>query len=269
MTIKRLLTLFTCVIIQILIACNMSRAQQALDIAVLGDSNTWLGGDDCTKQKGWTYWFCQIMQPSSCRSYARSGATWTNTERTVYNTTEDIGGLGDDNVIYNQVMRLKEAYDSGKQPQPNLIIIAAGTNDVWFLDKRPAALSQPADAAFRSKAVKEDTPASQILTLASSVKYSCDILRRYFPEARLLLLSPLQTTAADVRLIHQAGDIIEGCAVKLGAEIIRQDKVMKVNSSTERKKHKYTYDGTHTNELGAKSNGELIAKFLTEDKNKK
>lgn len=269
MTHKRYLTHAVCVVILLLSISNMSRAQQALDIAVLGDSNTWLGGDDCSKQKGWTYWFCQILQPSSCRSYARSGATWTNTQRTVYNTTEDIGVLGDDNVIYNQVMRLKEAYDNGTQPQPNLIIVAAGTNDVWFLDKRPDALSQPADAAFRSKAVKDDTPASQILTLASSVKYDCDLLHRYFPEARLLLLTPLQTTAADVKLIREAGDIIEGCAAKLGAEVIRQDKVMKVVSSSERKKHKYTYDGTHTNELGARSNGEYIAKFLTEEKNKK
>lgn len=240
----------------------MSRAQQALDIAILGDSNTWLGGDACDKPKGWTMWFSQTVHPASCRSYARSGATWTNTRNTVYNTREDIGVIGDDNVIYNQILRLKEAYDNGTQPLPNLIIIAAGTNDVWFQDKRPQALSQAADAAFRSKAISDDTPASQVLTLAASVKYGCDMLRRYFPDARLLLLTPLQTTAAADKQIRFAGDIIEGCAVKLGADVIRQDKVMKVVSSTERKKHKYTYDGTHTNEAGARSNGEYIGKYI-------
>lgn len=266
MTTSRYAALALCVAIQLLTGTIMSRAQQALDIAVLGDSNTWLGGDNCDKPKGWTKWFCQAIHPASCRSYARSGATWTNTANTVYDTQEDIGVLGDNNVIYNQVLRLKEAYDSHIQPLPNLIIIAAGTNDVWFLDQRPQALSQAADAAFRSKAIDQDTPASQVLTLAASVKYDCDMLRRFFPEAKILLLTPLQTTAADVKLIHSAGDIIEGCAMKLGADVIRQDKVMKVVSSAERKKHRYTYDGTHTSELGAKSNGEYIAKYLMEKK---
>lgn len=257
------------ILVNIFSGCIMSRAQQALDIAVLGDSNTWLGGDDCKSPKGWTYWFCQMVSPSSCHSYARSGATWTNTPQTIYDTTENIGVLGDNNVIYNQVNRLKEAYDKGLQPCPNLIIIAAGTNDVWFLDKRPQALSQAGDAAFRSKAFSSDTPASQILTLAASVKYCCDMLHRYFPEAKLLLLTPLQTTAADVKKIHFAGDIIESCAEKLDADVIRQDQVMKITSSSERKKHKYTYDGTHTNELGARLNGETIAKYITEKKNDK
>lgn len=247
----------------------MSRAQQALDIAVLGDSNTWLGGDKCDKPKGWTYWLCQSLHPASCISYARSGATWTNTINTIYDTTENIGVLGDSNVIYNQVMRLKEAYDKGEQPMPSLIIIAAGTNDVWFNDQRPQALVQTADAAFRSKSVSDDTPVSQMLTLATCVKYNCNLLRRYFPDSRLLLLTPLQTTAADVKKIHLAGDIIEGCGMKLGADVIRQDIVMKVVSASERKKHKYTYDGTHTSELGARSNGEYIARYLTGNIDKK
>ena len=90
---------------------DAARAQQQLHIAILGDSNTWLGGDECDNQKGWNKWFKDILQPASCRSYARSGATWTHTTKTKRDTKENIGKLGKDNVIFNQVMRLKEAYD--------------------------------------------------------------------------------------------------------------------------------------------------------------
>ena len=57
-----------------------------IDVAILGDSNTWIGGDDCDKEKGWNKWFKDFFRPASCKSYARSGATWTNTEVTKANT---------------------------------------------------------------------------------------------------------------------------------------------------------------------------------------
>ncbi|MBO7511027.1 MAG: alpha-galactosidase, partial [Bacteroidales bacterium] len=36
----------------------------------------------------WNKWFCEAINPESCRSYARSGATWTHTEATTYDTEE-------------------------------------------------------------------------------------------------------------------------------------------------------------------------------------
>ncbi|MBO7116205.1 MAG: hypothetical protein J6V87_04040 [Prevotella sp.] len=49
---------------QIAIDCN---------IVILGDSNTAIGGDDCSKSVGWNKWFRDMLSPASCRSYARSG----------------------------------------------------------------------------------------------------------------------------------------------------------------------------------------------------
>ena len=49
---------------QIAIDCN---------IVILGDPNTAIGGDDCSKSVGWNKWFRDMLSPASCRSYARSG----------------------------------------------------------------------------------------------------------------------------------------------------------------------------------------------------
>ena len=108
-----------------------------MNIVLLGDSNTWIGGDECDKPQGWNKWFKDLANPLSCHSYARSGATWTHTSLTDYDTEEDTGVLSDNNVVYNQINRLKEAYQQQKQVKPDLIIVMAGTNDLWFADKRP------------------------------------------------------------------------------------------------------------------------------------
>ena len=88
---------------------NSAVPHPTLHVVLLGDSNTWIGGDDCDKERGWNTWFKQLFQPASCKSYARSGATWTNTKVTKRNPKENIGNLGNDNVIYNQVVRLIDA----------------------------------------------------------------------------------------------------------------------------------------------------------------
>ena len=64
-------------------------AQQPLDVIIFGDSNTWYGGDNCDKPRGWNKWFKDAFQPATIKSYARSGATWTNTTTTKRNTQEN------------------------------------------------------------------------------------------------------------------------------------------------------------------------------------
>ena len=53
------------------------QAQSVMHVVILGDSNTFIGGDQCDKPQGWNKWFKELANPLSCRSYARSGATWT------------------------------------------------------------------------------------------------------------------------------------------------------------------------------------------------
>lgn len=128
---------------------NISAANHShLHVVLLGDSNTFIGGDDCDKDRGWSKWFKERFSPSTCKSYARSGATWTNCSKTKINTEEYSEKLTDNNVIFNQVLRLIQATKEGNEPQPDLIMIMAGTNDAWFKSSRTSIVFQNSTAGF-------------------------------------------------------------------------------------------------------------------------
>lgn len=234
-----------------------------INVAILGDSNTWIGKDDCSNPRGWNKWFKDKMQPVSCRSYARSGATWTHTTATKANTVEETSVLGDDNVIYNQVLRLSDAVIDGNQPLPDVILIMCGTNDVWFKDKRPHLFDQLPDQAFAENPQGIImTPVNEILTLAMAVRFNVELLQSAFPEAQIVLLTPMQSTAIPLDDINWAGDVIEACGHRLGCAVIRMDEGGCVSQAREQRKKTYTTDGTHTNEAGARRNGIFIANQL-------
>lgn len=228
-----------------------------VDVALLGDSNTNIGGDDCSRPVAWSKWFVDSFAPRSCRSFARSGATWTNTPRTQLNTDEYIEIIGDNNVIYNQTRRLIDAVDAGTAPRPDIIIIGAGTNDAWFLRLRPGALSRRvADvdtAALMSREI------SSLTSLAESVIYNCQLLRKHFPAARIILLTPHQTIKAPLGRITAVSDIITDAGIQLGLDVIRQDRESGIVAANEKRKFVMTSDGTHTSEDGARHVGRLIA----------
>lgn len=240
--------------------CN-ENLRDSMHIVLLGDSNTWLGGDDCTSKRGWNTWFAQSFPHATCVSYARSGATWTNTRRTTRNLTENVGRISDNNVIYNQVCRLIAACRNKQQAIPQLIIVAAGTNDAWFENKRSQAFS--IQNATQLKAMPNhslpDLPHTFPLSLAASVQYDCLLLKKHFPQTRIILFTPLQTTAVSENKIAQTGNIIEQVGHALNLDVVRQDKICCVKRTEELKHFTNTYDGTHTNEQGAQKNGIILA----------
>lgn len=248
-------------VLPLFMACS-TVAQQPVDVVILGDSNTWIGGDDCDQPRGWNKWFNDAFQPGTCKSYARSGATWTNTPQTRRNTEENIGVLGNDNVIFNQIYRLKEAVSCGQQTSPSLILIMAGTNDAWFTKARPQAFSMTAEEAFITDTII-NRPVWQVLTLAESVRYGCELLKTYYPEARIILLTPLQSVAAGTVNITKAGDIIEDCGRQMGLSVIRLDKDGIIDAKQEKQQYRLTTDGTHTSEQGARQVGSFIAQQIT------
>ena len=261
------------IVLLLLITTQLANAQishDTIDVAILGDSNTWLGGDDCTKPKGWNTYFKAEFKPKSCVSLARSGASWTHTPETVLNIEEYAAKPTPNNVIYNQIERLKTSVDSGKIASPNLIIIASGTNDGWFRAKLyPHLFETSAERAFNNRDSLAQISVNKIVTLAECVIFDCALLQKYFPEARVIMLSPMQTTAVPLSVINQIGDVIENCGKMMNVSVIRQDKVCCVKSADERVKKVNTYDGTHTSQVGAQKNGKVIAleisKLLTQN----
>ena len=238
-------------------------AQHDMHVVILGDSNTSIGGDDCSQSKGWSKWFKLSFKPLSCRSYARSGATWTHTAQTKEDTEENTGNLSDNNVIYNQVLRLRDAVQKGQQPAPGLIIIAAGTNDAWFVDSRKDAFSKSAIILADSLDFIMRKPIRDIRSLPEAVGYSCGRLREWYPEAKIFLLTPMQATCIPEELIQKAGNLIERSANWLGAYAVRQDGPEFIEVEMENQKKTRTQDGIHTNEYGARRNGEHLTRVIS------
>lgn len=213
--------------------CGLLHAQLPMNIVLLGDSNTWIGGDECDKPQGWNKWFKDLASPLSCHSYARSGATWTHTSLTDYDTEEDTGVLSDNNVVYNQINRLKEAYQQQKQVKPDLIIVMAGTNDLWFADKRPDSLS-------------------------TWIRYDARLLKEAFPESRVILVTPPPFVKVTMERQHQAADEIAACGSELGFDVVRLDQGnLRLRASSMVRKG-YSKDGVHTTSKGARVLGKYI-----------
>ena len=242
------------------IAADKPEKRQLRNVVMLGDSITWLGGDDCSQEKGWTKWFAELSGPGTYHSYARSGATMSNNGKTTANTTENIGTLGDNNVVYNQVLRLREDLQKGKIKAPNLVIIAAGANDAWFYTKRPDLFSLPVEGAFRKDAATLTAlKPSDVGSLAESLRQNILLIREVLPNTRIIVMTPLQTSRIPAERLAKTADILEQTARKLGADVIRQDRVCPVRAADERRKYSLTYDGIHTSVLGARLNGQAIS----------
>lgn len=230
-------------------------------VVILGDSNTWLGHDDCSGNRAWTYEWVRYYAPASARSYARSGATWTNVSATKRNTTQNTGVLADDNTIYNQVERLAEDVKSGSQEMPTLIIIMAGTNDAWFASKRPGAFDMSAADAMDLAGDDEVVAMApgQITSIALAVRNNVCRLERIAPYADIVLVGPLQSVQAPDELIAKAGSIIEDMGQEMELPVIRLDRDFEINSAKEAQKKFLTTDGTHTSVEGARRLGAFIA----------
>lgn len=235
--------------------------QQGLHFALLGDSMTWIGGDSCENATGWTH----ILKKSGCAAsisvYARSGATWTNTSNTRKDTSFYSELLHDDNVIYNQAMRLIEDYKGSVISNIDCIILFAGANDAWFAAKRPGIYSER--DVTNDINYDELTSPANVTSLYGSVALTCDLLHIHFPNTRLIFVTPLQMSKVSPATIHLTGDIIENAAKSRYCEVIRPDKEIGITYDIESKSPTYTYDGVHTNPKGAILVGEYIIRQIS------
>ena len=227
-------------------------------VAILGDSMTWIGGDSCQNEKGWTWHFKRAAKPKSIDIYARSGATWTNTATTRTAPEAYTEVLDDNNVIFNQVVRLIAAADKDAARTPDVIVIAAGGNDAWFHAKRPGCFD--VNKPVPDIAAQNDPAA--FTTLKSSVTLACTMLSNRFPKARIVLVTPAEMTKTSVENINKVGDIIEQTGAELGLKTLRADKHVDIKRSVELKNHVNTYDGVHTNPSGAKLLADYIGSHL-------
>lgn len=232
--------------------------------AFLGDSNTWSGGVECTKEDSWTYWFMQQMQPATCYNFARSGATWTNTSQTLRLPLDSTAVLSDQNVLFNQVVRLLQVVQQNLQPEPDVILILAGTNDAWFEAKRPGIWDMTVEDAFlipSDKLAKMEP--GEVTSLALSVRFAAETLQRAFPLAQIVLITPPQTTKTSVEKIQRVSEVIDGCGLAVGLPVIHLEGEQFISRAQEQQAFTFTKDGAHTNVQGARKIGKTIAAIVT------
>ncbi len=247
------------VVLAFLVACTKNETTiSEQNVALFGDSMTWYGGDSCELERGWTYHFKRAVNPKSITLYARSGATWSNTDSTVVDTKFYTGRLNDKNVIYTQIQRLIDSTSVGMAPRPDVILVYAGANDCWYSDRRPGLFSLSAKEALESAPYPDSIAPNQVTSLAGSVRLGCDILRKNFPEARIVLMTPIQMVPRSVEEVERVANIIDSVGTGLGLEVLRADKLVGIRHDAEKEQMVYTIDGVHTTPAGAK----LIADFV-------
>ena len=234
-------------------------ARQRLDVALLGDSMTWIGGDSCENPTGWSHFLKESGVADTIEVYARSGATWTNTSSTHRDAGHYSEVLHDDNVVYNQAVRLLQRADTSCFT-PSAIILFAGANDAWFASRRPGIFG-PTE---KGTGYGMDTLPSDVTSLYGSVALTCDLLRERFPDSRLIIVTPLQMSKTDADTIMKVSDIIEEAGRSRDCTVIRADRESGITHLEEARKPRFTYDGVHTNPEGARLVGELIIRGLRE-----
>lgn len=210
-------------------------------IAILGDSMTWIGGDSCQNDRGWTHTFRELYGPAEIDIYARSGATWTDSPCTKGDTTQYSEVITDENVISNQMRCLIGRAERHEVTAPDLVIIYAGANDAWFSSRRPGIF----DATART-------------SLDSCVRSVCGSLTAAFPETRIILVTPVEMTKVTEAKIRKVSDIIEKSGRSSGAVTLRADRDVEIRRSQELKRLTNTSDGVHTTPAGARLIGEYV-----------
>lgn len=233
-------------------------------IAILGDSITWLALATVNYNRGWVTHFRVLLKFAELRNYARSGATWSHTANTKYNITEYTESLSDDNVIYNQVNRLINDVDNNGVTAPDFIIILAGTNDAWYPQYRPDAVADTPASVMSDESVWLGVKTIGSLTsIPKAMRYVAEMIWDKFPDAQVVVTTPLQSTAFTTDRRESIADCIKGSAEYLSWAVIEQDKVCDISRIREHQGYYMTYDGTHTSEAGAKMVGEILASQLT------
>lgn len=246
------------------IACSLAYGSERREscgprIALLGDSMTWIGGDSCQNPTSWSHYLKESGIAGGIDMYARSGATWTNTCNTKADADFYSEILNDDNVVYNQTLRLIKEADADIMHTPDVIVIFAGANDAWFCDKRPGIFDNVLPSL---DTYDKDTDPASVTSLAGCVSLTCYLLKDIFPDSKIVLVTPLEMSKAPAGMTARVADAIESAGIACRVMTLRADREVAIRHQEEKKKPHYTYDGVHTNPEGARMLGQYIIENL-------
>ena len=162
-------------------------------------------GDSITTESYYIPKLRQILQPSKYYNLAVASATWADRSNTTsYDGNPQFQGDQSQNVLGNQVQKIinnPETYNVA----PDIIIIAAGTNDGTPIsaDKSDYEMRVDIDSHFNENQTTpiqvteptfddSDTYMSHRKTIAGAMRYCVLKLQSMYPKARIYILTPIQ-----------------------------------------------------------------------------
>ncbi len=215
------------------------------------DKNVVFFGDSITANRDW--WVTDMLRQTEFKSYlnyAISGATWSHTATTAYNTNPTGGPISPDNVIWNQINK----YIAGGDSDPDIVVIMAGTND-YLRDKGSASV------AFDGSPQTADP--TDKLTVATAFRFCCELIKSTYPDARIIVTSPIPRAEATQPATEECRTVINDCALQMGIEFIDQYHNIGIYGYGESVSlHYLDADTVHPSEAGNTLIGEFMSRKL-------
>lgn len=159
-------------------------------------------GDSITAEGYYIGKLREILRPSKYYNLAVASATWADRSGTTsYDGNLIFGGDQNQNVLGNQVQKIidnPETYATA----PDIIIIAAGTNDsvpsaseledssieAYFTTNNGSEAVPCTEPTFNS----DDTYMQMRKKIPGAMRYACSKLAQLYPNARIYILTPIQ-----------------------------------------------------------------------------
>lgn len=215
------------------------------NVVLLGDSIT-----DKDDHGWWVDIVHEFVDFESLNSYAVGYARWTLASDTAEDLTTHTHAAASWNVIWNQVNRLKNDVTNGVINTPDVIVILAGTNDVYLKQTMGAV-----ETAFDGNDILSKS-FSQVTNMAQSIRYTCEYIKSLYPDAQVILATPIQRTDMEV---WECRDIILGCAQKMSMNTIDMTAELGIYGYSESVKQHYLSGIVHPNQ---DKGSRLIARFI-------
>ena len=159
-------------------------------------------GDSITTEGYYISKLRQILQPSKYYNLAVASATWADRSNTTsYDGNPQFQGDQSQNVLGNQVQKIINNPDV-YNVAPDIIIIAAGTNDVtpssqemeWSTIETHFTRNGGAEPVPCTTPTfdESDTYKDMRKTITGAMRYVCSKLQEMYPKARIYILTPIQ-----------------------------------------------------------------------------
>lgn len=241
-------------------------------VLTMGDSITAIEeGDTNNYPRSWKKYFRELLSPKKLVSTAVPGATWRDKDGTIYDGNPVINGP--DNNLHNVMGNQLEKIIRGKDPShPNyvhvsdydhfdIIIIACGIND-------GGTQVIPSDDEINSvfwgtSSQIQDLSTIDRRTWQGSIRYVCDNLKKIYPNSKIYLSTPVQTSSNNYNTVKLKREIITSIGNRSAVFVIDSTNcgIYDMSCPSGGKEGDFN-DGLHLSPQGAKKLGQYIGRFI-------